>query len=35
VRAEGRTESAPGERIALGWRAEDEHFFDAQGQRVA
>ena len=34
VRAEGRTESALGAPIALGWRAEDEHFFDAQGQRV-
>jgi sn-glycerol 3-phosphate transport system ATP-binding protein len=35
VRAEGRTELAAGEPVALGWRSEDEHYFDAQGRRVA
>jgi sn-glycerol 3-phosphate transport system ATP-binding protein len=35
VRAEGRTDVAEGTPIQLGWRAEDEHYFDAQGLRVA
>jgi sn-glycerol 3-phosphate transport system ATP-binding protein len=35
VRAEGRTDVAEGTAIRLGWRAEDEHYFDAQGLRVA
>jgi sn-glycerol 3-phosphate transport system ATP-binding protein len=35
VRATGRTDVAEGGAIRLGWRAEDEHYFDAQGLRVA
>jgi sn-glycerol 3-phosphate transport system ATP-binding protein len=34
VRAEGRTDVAEGATVALGWRPEDEHYFDAQGARV-
>jgi sn-glycerol 3-phosphate transport system ATP-binding protein len=34
VRAEGRAEVAIGATVGLGWRREDEHYFDAQGQRV-
>ena len=34
VRADGRTDVAAGAGVTLGWRAEDEHFFDAQGARV-
>jgi sn-glycerol 3-phosphate transport system ATP-binding protein len=34
VRAEGRTEVPEGAPVTLGWRPEDEHYFDAQGQRV-
>jgi sn-glycerol 3-phosphate transport system ATP-binding protein len=35
VRAEGRTDVPEGAPVTLGWRPEDEHYFDAQGQRVA
>ncbi len=35
VRAEGRTDLAEGSAVTLGWQPEDEHYFDAQGQRVA
>ena len=35
VRTAGRHEVAEGAPVTLGWRPEDEHFFDAQGQRVA
>jgi sn-glycerol 3-phosphate transport system ATP-binding protein len=35
VRATGRTDVIEGSAIQLGWRAEDEHYFDAQGLRVA
>jgi sn-glycerol 3-phosphate transport system ATP-binding protein len=35
VRAEGRTDVTEGGQIMLGWRPEDEHYFDAQGARVA
>ena len=35
VRAGGATDLAVGARVALGWRPEDEHYFDAQGARVA
>lgn len=34
VRAEGRTDVAEGTSVTLGWRPEDEHYFDAQGTRV-
>jgi sn-glycerol 3-phosphate transport system ATP-binding protein len=34
VRAEGRTDVVEGAGIALGWRPEDEHYFDAQGARL-
>ena len=34
VRAEGRTDVAEGAGVALGWRPEDEHYFDAQGARL-
>jgi sn-glycerol 3-phosphate transport system ATP-binding protein len=34
VRAEGRTDIAAGSAVTLGWRREDEHYFDAQGARV-
>jgi sn-glycerol 3-phosphate transport system ATP-binding protein len=34
VRAEGRTDVAEGAAVALGWRPEDEHYFDAQGARL-
>jgi sn-glycerol 3-phosphate transport system ATP-binding protein len=34
VRAAGGTDIAVGSPIALGWRPEDEHYFDAQGARV-
>ncbi|HET9820741.1 MAG TPA: ABC transporter ATP-binding protein [Burkholderiaceae bacterium] len=34
VRADGRTDVADGSSVTLGWPAEDEHFFDAQGARV-
>ncbi len=34
VRADGATDLAAGTAITLGWRAEDEHHFDAQGARV-
>ena len=34
VRADGRTDVADGSSVTLGWRSEDEHFFDAQGARV-
>ena len=29
------TDIAVGSPVALGWRPEDEHYFDAQGTRVA
>ena len=35
VRAEGKTQLATGAQVALGWTAQDEHFFDAMGARVA
>ena len=35
VRAEGKTQLAAGAQVALGWTAQDEHFFDATGARVA
>jgi sn-glycerol 3-phosphate transport system ATP-binding protein len=35
VRAGPRHDLAVGARVALGWRAEDEHYFDDQGARVA
>ncbi len=35
VRAEGKTELAEGAQVGLGWPPQDEHFFDAQGARVA
>jgi sn-glycerol 3-phosphate transport system ATP-binding protein len=35
VRAEGRTDVAEGAGIRLGWRPEDEHYFDARGLRAA
>ena len=35
VRAEGKTQLATGAHVALGWTAQDEHFFDARGARVA
>jgi sn-glycerol 3-phosphate transport system ATP-binding protein len=35
VRTEGRHEVADGAPVTLGWRPEDEHYFDAQGLRVA
>jgi sn-glycerol 3-phosphate transport system ATP-binding protein len=35
VRAEGKIELAEGAPITLGWPAQAEHFFDAQGDRVA
>jgi sn-glycerol 3-phosphate transport system ATP-binding protein len=35
VRAEGRCELVAGQPVALGWPAEAEHYFDAQGERVA
>jgi sn-glycerol 3-phosphate transport system ATP-binding protein len=35
VRAEGRTDVPEGAPVTLGWRPEDEHYFDAQGLRVA
>ena len=35
VRADGRTDIAAGAPILLGWQAADEHYFDAQGARVA
>jgi sn-glycerol 3-phosphate transport system ATP-binding protein len=35
VRAAGGVDVAEGATIALGWRPEDEHYFDAQGLRVA
>jgi sn-glycerol 3-phosphate transport system ATP-binding protein len=34
VRAEGRADVAAGAAVLLGWRPEDQHFFDAQGARV-
>jgi len=34
VRAAGGTEVPVGAQVALGWRPEDEHYFDAQGARV-
>jgi sn-glycerol 3-phosphate transport system ATP-binding protein len=34
VRAEGRADVAAGADVRLGWRPEDQHFFDAQGARV-
>jgi len=34
VRAEGRAEVAEGAAVALGWRPEDEHYFDARGARI-
>ena len=34
VRAEGQTELAEGAQVALGWPAQAEHYFDAQGARV-
>ena len=34
VRAEGRTDVAAGASVALGWRPQDEHYFDAQGARI-
>ncbi|MFO1266110.1 MAG: ABC transporter ATP-binding protein [Rubrivivax sp.] len=34
VRAEGGVDLAPGATVQLGWRAEDEHFFDAGGRRL-
>jgi sn-glycerol 3-phosphate transport system ATP-binding protein len=34
VRTEGRTDVAAGASVALGWRPQDEHYFDAQGARV-
>jgi sn-glycerol 3-phosphate transport system ATP-binding protein len=34
VRAGGATDIAVGAAVALGWRPEDEHYFDAQGARV-
>jgi sn-glycerol 3-phosphate transport system ATP-binding protein len=34
VRAGGATVIAVGAEVALGWRPEDEHYFDAQGARV-
>jgi sn-glycerol 3-phosphate transport system ATP-binding protein len=35
VRAEGRTEVAAGAQVALQWPPQSEHYFDAQGCRVA
>jgi sn-glycerol 3-phosphate transport system ATP-binding protein len=35
VRAEGRTDVAAGASVMLGWPPQDEHYFDAQGARVA
>jgi sn-glycerol 3-phosphate transport system ATP-binding protein len=35
VRAEGRTDVAAGAQVALHWPAQAEHYFDAQGCRVA
>jgi sn-glycerol 3-phosphate transport system ATP-binding protein len=35
VRAGGATDLAVGARVALGWRPEDEHYFDEHGARVA
>jgi sn-glycerol 3-phosphate transport system ATP-binding protein len=35
VRAEGRTEVSPGAQVALQWPPRAEHYFDAQGCRVA
>ncbi len=34
VRAGGTTDVPVGTQVALGWRPEDEHYFDAQGARV-
>ncbi len=34
VRAGGATDVPVGTQVALGWRPEDEHYFDAQGARV-
>jgi sn-glycerol 3-phosphate transport system ATP-binding protein len=34
VRTEGRTDLACGSAVMLGWRPEDEHYFDAEGARV-
>ncbi|MFO1295196.1 MAG: ABC transporter ATP-binding protein [Rubrivivax sp.] len=34
VRAEGGVDLAPGAAVQLGWRAEDEHFFDAGRRRL-
>jgi len=34
VRAGGATDVPVGTKVALGWRPEDEHYFDAQGARV-
>jgi sn-glycerol 3-phosphate transport system ATP-binding protein len=35
VRAAGHVDLAPGAAVQLGWRAEDEHYFDAAGLRAA
>ena len=35
VRAEGKTDIAEGDKVTLGWTAQDEHFFDSMGARVA
>jgi sn-glycerol 3-phosphate transport system ATP-binding protein len=35
VRAEGKTDIAEGAKLTLGWTAQDEHFFDSMGARVA
>ncbi len=35
VRAEGRTDIAAGASIGLRWHGRDEHYFDAQGARIA
>ena len=35
VRTEGKTRLAEGAEVGLAWTAQDEHFFDSQGARVA
>jgi sn-glycerol 3-phosphate transport system ATP-binding protein len=35
VRADGRCDVLAGAQVALHWPAQDEHYFDAQGSRVA
>jgi hypothetical protein len=35
VRAEGKTDVAPGTQVALHWPAHAEHYFNPQGERVA